>query len=78
MEYKKKEQKDGRVPEKKKKYQREEAPHFTETSYQRDYQEANQPVTESAKRAEVRLMGGGPLATSTTYKHNYRSKTETA
>lgn len=32
--------------------------------------------TDSAKRAEVRLMGGGKLSTDTTYKQNFRLKTE--
>ena len=62
--------------EKKFNYQRPEAPSFNETSYQRDYATVKPSPTTSAKRGEVRLMGGGKLLDDTTYKQNYRLKTD--
>jgi hypothetical protein len=59
------------------KYEKSEAPNFVETSYHRDYSSTIVPSpTKSAKRMEVRLMGGGKLNADTTYNHNYRVKTE--
>ena len=52
-----------------------EAPGFIESSYHRDYQSVSSPPVPSAKRAEVKLMGGGKLACDTTYKQCYRLKT---
>lgn len=57
-------------------YQRPEAPSFNETSYQRDYAAVVASPTASAKRSEVKLMGGGKLSDDTTYKQYYRLKTD--
>ena len=58
------------------KYQKSDAPNFIESSYHRDYGVIKASPTTSAKRAEVKLMGGGQLSADTTYKQNYRLKTE--
>jgi hypothetical protein len=53
-----------------------DAPNFLESSYHRDYKSVSQSMVSSAKQPEIRLMGGGKLTAVTTYKHNYRVKTE--
>jgi len=58
------------------KYSRQEGPTFNETSYKRDFGAIRPSPTGSAKRGEVRLMGGGKLTADTTYHYNYRLKTE--
>lgn len=58
-----------------KKYTKSDAPAFIETSYHRDYQSVTASPSISAKRQEVKLMGGGKLSTETTYKQCYRLKT---
>jgi hypothetical protein len=58
------------------KYEKSDAPTFNETSYHRDFGAMMPSPTTSAKRAEVKLMGGGKLSSDTTYNHNYRAKTE--
>jgi hypothetical protein len=58
-----------------KKHEKSEAPTFIETSYHRDYRSLAASPAISAKRAEVRLMGGGKLSSDTTYNQYYRAKT---
>jgi len=71
-----KEQALQKTPQKvQKKYEKSEAPGFIETSYHRDYQSLAGSPALSAKRAEVRLMGGGRLSSDTTYNQYYRTKT---
>ena len=67
---------DSFVKGQKKKYQKSDAPTFIESSYHRDYGVVKASPTTSAKRAEVKLMGGGQLSADTTYKQNFRLKTE--
>jgi hypothetical protein len=70
------EEKGAGVGRAKAKYEKSDAPNFTESSYHRDYSSVAQSPTASAKRMEVRLMGGGKLNDSTTYKQYYRLRTE--
>ena len=60
---------------KKEKYQPSDAPSFNETSYKRDFANKGTAHAQSAKRAEVKLMGGGKLSCDTTYGHSFRVKT---
>lgn len=75
-DYKDKQQQAERTPAKpQRKYEKSEAPAFIESSYHRDYQSLTGSPAISAKRTEVRLMGGGKLSADTTYKQYYRTKT---
>jgi hypothetical protein len=75
-DYKDKQNQAERTPAKvQKKYEKSEAPTFIETSYHRDYQSITGSPAISAKRTEVKLMGGGKLSADTTYKQCYRTKT---
>lgn len=67
---------DSSVITKKAKYEKSDAPTFNESSYHRDYAGVMASPTTSAKRTEVRLMGGGKMSAESSYKQSYRLKTE--
>ena len=60
---------------KKEQYRPSDAPSFNETSYNRDFANKGTAHAQSAKRTEVKLMGGGKLSCDTTYGHSFKVKT---
>jgi hypothetical protein len=77
MDFPKKAVPDGdKLDKHKNKYVRPSAPSFNETSYKHDFGSVAPSPTSSAKRVEVKLMGGGKLSQDTTYKQYYRMRTE--